>query len=130
MIDELQRDQGLSIEPMCQVLGVSKSGYYAPRHRQPSARKLEDGWLKVVIKAAHARGRGTYDPEKVQEELRDVEKVEVGLNRFQRLRRQMKIRCKQVKKYRATTDSNHPLLVALNLLNEEFVVSGRTGIGG
>jgi len=53
-----------------------------------------------------------------------VEQVEVGLNRIKRLRRQMKIRCKRVKKYKATTDSNHNLPVAPNLLDQDFAVSG------
>jgi putative transposase len=124
MIDELRREQGLSVEPMCQVLGVSKSGYYAWRNRKPSVRKREDERLKVAIRAAHERGRGTCGPEKIQDELLDVEKVEVGLSRIKRLRRQMDLRCKQVKKYKATTDSNHKLPVAPNLLNQDFAVSG------
>jgi putative transposase len=124
MIDALRKEQGLSVDPMCRVLGVSKSGYYAWKNRKPSARKLEDERLMVAIKVAHERGRGTYGPEKIQEELLEVEKVAVGINRIKRLRRQMKIRCKQVKKYKATTDSNHKLPVAPNLLNQDFAVSG------
>ncbi|PLX50276.1 MAG: hypothetical protein C0613_04735 [Desulfobulbaceae bacterium] len=49
--------------------------------------------------------------------------MQVGLNRIKRLRRHMKIRCKQAKKYKATTDSNHKLPVAPNLLNQNFAVS-------
>jgi len=124
MIEELRQEQGFPVGPMCRVLGVSKSGYYVWRVRKPSARKLEDEWLKVAIKAAHKRGRGTYGPEKIQDELAEVEKTEVGINRIKRLRREMKIRCKQVKKYKATTDSNHKLPVAPNLLNQDFSVSG------
>lgn len=124
MIDTLRREQGFSVARMCHVLDVSKSGYYAWKNRKPSARKLEDERIKVAIKAAHERGRQTYGPEKIQDELRDVEQMEVGLSRIKRLRRQMKIRCKQVKKYKATTDSNHKLPVAPNLLNREFAVSG------
>jgi len=109
---------------MCRVLNVSKSGYYAWKNRKPSARTLETERIKVAIKAAHERGRGTYGPEKIQEELRDVEQMEVGLNRIKYLRRQMKVRCKQVKKYKATTDSNHNLPVAPNRLNQKFDVAG------
>ena len=124
MIEELRQEQGFPVVPMCRVLGVSKSGYYVWRNRKPSARKREDERLKVAIKAAHERGRGTYGPEKIQEELVEVEKVEVGINRIKRLRRELKIRCKQVKKYKATTDSNHKLPVAPNLLNQDFAVPG------
>jgi putative transposase len=124
MIDELRHEQSLPVAKMCRVLGVSKSGYYAWRTRKPSARRLEDKRLKVAIKAAHERGRGTYGPEKIQEELAEVEKIQVGINRIKRLRRQLKIRCKQRKKYKATTDSKHNMPVAPNLLDQNFWVSG------
>jgi len=124
MIEDLRQEQGFPVVPMCRVLGVSKSGYYVWRNRKPSARKLEDERLKVAIKAAHERGRGTYGPEKIQDELADVEKMEAGINRIKRLRRELKIRCKQVKKYKATTNSNHNLPVALNLLDQNFEVPG------
>ena len=124
MIEELRQEQGFPVGPMCRALGVSKSGYYVWRNRKPSARKQEDDRLKVSIKAAHERGRGTYGPEKIQDELLEVEQVEVGINRIKRLRRELKIRCKQVKKYKATTDSNHKMPVAPNLLNQDFGVAG------
>jgi putative transposase len=69
MIDALDKEQGLSVDPMCRNLGVTKSGYYAWKNRKPSARKQEDERLKVAIKAAHGRGRGTYGPEKIRDEL-------------------------------------------------------------
>lgn len=124
MIDALRSEMGFPVAPMCRVLDVSKSGYYVWKNRKPSARKLEEERIKVAIKAAHERGRGTYGPDKIRDELRDVEQMEVGLNRIKRLRRQMDLRCKQVKKYKATTDSNHKLPVAPNLLNQDFAVSG------
>jgi transposase InsO family protein len=109
---------------MNRVLGVSKSGYYAWLRRKPSARKVEDERLKVAIKAAHERGRGTYGPEKIQSELAEVERMNAGISRIKRLRRELKIRCRQVRKYKATTDSKHNLPVAPNLLNQKFAVSG------
>ena len=124
MIDALRKEQGFSVGPMCPTLGVSKSGAYVRKNRTPSARKQEDERLKVAIRAAHDRGRGTYGPEKIRDERAEVEPTEVGINRIKRLRRQMKIRCKQVKKYKATTDSNHNLPIAPNLLDQEFAVSG------
>ena len=124
MIDALRSEMGFPVAPMCRALDVSKSGYYAWKNRKPSARKLEEERIKVAIKAAHERGRGTYGPDKIQDELAEVEQMDVGINRIKRLRRQMKIRCKQVKKYKATTDSNHNLPVAPNLLEQKFAVSG------
>lgn len=124
MIEQLQQEKGFPVVPMCRVLGVSKSGYYAWRNSKPSARKVEDERLKVAIKAAHERCRGTYGPEKIQEELAEVENMKAGLNWIKRLRHEMKIRCKQVKKFKATTNSKHNYPVAPNLLNQNFEISG------
>lgn len=124
MIDALRSEMGFPVTTMCRALDVSKSGYYVWKNRKPSTRKLEDERIKIAIKAAHERGRGTYGPDKIQDELAKVEQMDVGINRIKQLRCQMKIRCKQVKKYKATTDSNHNLPVAPNLLDQNFAVSG------
>ena len=124
MIEQLRQGQGFPVSPMCRALDVSKSGYYAWKNRKSSSRWLEDERLKVAIRAAHERGRGTYGPEKIQEELAEVENIKAGINRIKRLRRALKIRCKQVRKFKATTDSKHNLPVAPNLLDQNFTVSG------
>ncbi|EGF1853825.1 IS3 family transposase, partial [Escherichia coli] len=74
---------------MCQVFGVSRSGYYNWVQHEPSDRKQSDERLKLEIKVA-------------------------------RLRKELRLRCKQKRKFRATTNSNHNLPVAPNLLNQTF----------
>ena len=54
---------------MCQVLGVSPSGYYAWRDRPLSARREEDSRLSELIRACHARSRGTYGSPRVHADL-------------------------------------------------------------
>jgi putative transposase len=54
---------------MCQLLGVSVSGYYAWQRRPPSARATADAALGVRIRAIHERSRGTYGAPRVQAEL-------------------------------------------------------------
>jgi transposase InsO family protein len=44
----------------------------------------------------------------------------VGRDRIALLRREMALRCKQKRKFKATTSSNHDLPVAENLLNQSF----------
>ncbi|HCL7410620.1 TPA: IS3 family transposase, partial [Escherichia coli] len=44
----------------------------------------------------------------------------VGRDRLARLRKELRLRCKQKRKFRATTNSNHNLPVAPNLLNQTF----------
>jgi putative transposase len=104
---------------MCRIFKVSKSGYYAWRTRKPSQRTQEEGRLEVEIRAAHKRTRETCGPERLQRDLK-AHGITVGTSRIRRIRKKLGIRCKQVKKFRATTDSNHTLPVAENLLNQQF----------
>ena len=107
------------IAMMCGLLKVSKSGYYKWLNRKPCKRAQEEGRLEVEIKAAHKRTRETYGPERLQHELKD-HGVSVGICRIRRIRKKLGIRCKQRRKYKATTDSKHALPVAENLVNQQF----------
>lgn len=104
---------------MCLILGVSKSGYYQWLNRKPSKHAQEEGRLEVEIKAAHKRTRETFGPERLQHELKE-HGVKVGICRIRRIRTKLGIRCKQKRKFKATTDSKHTLPVAENLLNQQF----------
>jgi transposase InsO family protein len=107
------------IAAMCRILKVSKSGYYKWLHRKPSKRVQEEGRLEVEIKVAHQRTRETCGPERLQHELKE-QGIEVGIYRIRRIRKKLGIRCKQKRKFKATTDSQHALPVADNLLNQQF----------
>ena len=107
------------IATMCGILKVSKSGYYKWVNRRPSKRAQEEGRLEVEIKAAHKRTRETYGSERLHHELKD-QGVSVGICRIRRIRKKLGIRCKQRRKFKATTDSRHALPVAENLLNQQF----------
>ena len=104
---------------MSRVFEVSKSGYYAWRKRAPSQRRQDDTRLAVAIKAAHQRTRESYGPERLQDELA-ADGFHAGVGRIKRLRKQLGIRCKQTRKFKATTNSNHGLPVAENLLKQDF----------
>ena len=104
---------------MGRMLHLSPSGYYAWLGRSPSKRAQEEGRLEAEIKAAHTRTRQTCGPERLQQDLKE-HGVKVGVFRIRRIRKKLGICCKQKKKFKATTDSNHSLPVAENLLNQEF----------
>ena len=55
---------------MARVLGVSKAGYYAWRHRPPSAHARADEALLARIKTVHISSRQTYGAPRVHAELR------------------------------------------------------------
>ena len=47
----------------------------------------------------------------------------MGVCRIRRIRKKLGIRCKQKKKFKATTDSKHTLPVAENLLGQQFTAA-------
>jgi len=108
---------------MSRILQVSKSGYYKWLNRKPSKRVLEEERLEVEIKAAHKRTRETCGPERLQHDLKE-QGVKVGICRIRRIRKKLGLRCKQRRKFRATTDSKHAFPVAENLLNQQFEATG------
>jgi len=114
---ELRLQYPLSL--LCRMFGVSASGYHAWLTRPVSRRAREEGRVEMEIKAAHKRTRETYGPERLQQELR-AQGVEVGICRIRRIRKKLGLRCKQRRKFRATTDSRHNHPVAENLLNQGF----------
>jgi putative transposase len=58
------------VETMARVLGVSKAGYYAWRHRSPSAHARADAALLERIRAVHTASRETYGAPRVHAALR------------------------------------------------------------
>lgn len=103
----------------CRVLEVSRAGFHDWRGRPPSKRDQENERLKVAIRAAHAKTRETYGARRLQPEWAAMGFV-AGRDRSARLRREMGLRCRQRRKFTATTNSAHPLPVAENVLDQVF----------
>jgi transposase InsO family protein len=76
----------------------------------------------VAIKAAYKRTRESYSARRLHPELAADDFV-AGRDRIARLRREMGISCRQKRKFKATTNSNHNLPVAENLLNQNITAS-------
>jgi len=108
-----------SVRCLCRIFRVSSGGYYKWLIASPSRHAKEEARLEVEIRAAHTRTRQTFGPERLQQDL-VAHGVHVGICRIRRIRTRLGIRCKQVKKFKATTDSTHTLPVAANLLEQQF----------
>jgi len=106
---------------MCEQLGVSTSGYYAWKHRGPSQRARQDDVLVAEIKQVHLESRGTYGSPRVLDDLKE-RGFEVGRRRVARLMRENELTGAPPKHFKRTTDSNHDLAIADNVLNREFAV--------
>jgi len=107
------------VKVMSQLFCVSRSGYYNWLGRKPSRHSQEDERLKLAIKVAHKRTRESYGARRLQPELAN-DGIIAGRDRIVRLRRELGLRCRQKRKFKATTNSKHNLPVAENLLNQTF----------
>ena len=119
MMKELRLDYPTPL--LGRMMSVSASGYYAWVDRPLSKRAQEEMRLELEIRAAHKRTRQTYGPVRLQHDLAE-HGVRVGICRIRRIRRKLGIRCKQKRRFKATTDSRHGLPVAENLLGQQFKV--------
>jgi len=117
----IQEHQGRwSVDMMCRVLKVSRSGFYAFVHHIPGRREQRRGELLEKIQQTHADSRHTYGSLRVHQALR-LSGETVGKNTVARIMKQHEIHGKKRKKHvPRTTDSKHGKPVAENVLNREF----------
>ena len=104
---------------MCDVLSVSRSGYYHWTACGPSRRALSNRKLDRRIREIFARHRQCYGVPRITDELHD-EGIECSENRVARRMRALGLRAIQAKKFKVTTDSNHSKPVAPDLLEQDF----------
>jgi transposase InsO family protein len=104
----------------CEVLGVSASGYHEHKLRSAKPRRhIGDDALLVHIRAVHAQIRGEHGCPRVWRELL-AGGIRVGKERVRKLMKLHGIKARGKRKFKATTDSNHKLPVAENLLDRQF----------
>ena len=104
---------------LCETLEVSPAGYYAWRQRPPSVQEQRQDTLLGEIRAIHAEFKARYGSPRMHAEL-EARGQDCSVNTVARLMRDHDIRAKTARKFRCTTDSNHDLPVAANLLDRHF----------
>ena len=104
---------------MCETLGVSRSGFYEWLHSHPSKRMLETQMLCEKIKELFEESEQTYGSRRIRLELKKIGYM-ISCRRVGKLMKLLGLYCKTKKKFRVTTDSNHKLPVAPNLLQRDF----------
>ncbi len=88
---------------MCQLLEVSRSGYYEWLSRPPSAQADADQQVQDKVQRYFAQGRGTYGTRRIKHLLAQ-EGLQVSRRRIGRLLAQAGLRCKTRRKFKAPTD--------------------------
>jgi putative transposase len=111
------------IQKMCKVLDVSRSGFYKWLSAPPSERSRRREELGERIAYHYHDNHGLYGAPKITNCLNE-EGTQVGEKTVGRMMREKGLRSRTMKKFRVTTtDSNHRLPVAPNLLNQQFHTS-------
>jgi putative transposase len=115
-VEKNRRQYG--VPALCEALQVSRSGYYAARHRGPSARLQRQADLTARIRTIHKASRESYGAPRVHVELR-AQDVPCCRNTVARLMRRAEIVPKAIRRFRITTDSRKTQ-ASPNLINRNF----------
>ena len=107
---------------LCKVMQVSRSGYYHWKRRGPSVREQERAQLIPRVRGLHQESKATYGSRRIAQELKALG-FRCGKHKAGTLMKLAGVAAKQRKRFKATTDSNHQLPVAPNLLNRRFSVT-------
>ena len=108
---------------MCKVLQVSRSAYYSWFKREPSPQDEVNKDLEYRIRSVHKISRGTYGSPRIHAQLQE-EGFPISPNRVARIMKKLGIEAKTRRRVKTTTDSNHDLPIAENLLNQSFTAAG------
>lgn len=111
-----------SVKMMCSLLSVSSSGYYDWDDRPLSLRAHENVELAVKIKSIFNDENSRAGAKRIAKRLKK-EGTSVSRHRIARIMRLHGWRAKAARKFKATTNSNHKLPVAPNLLQQNFSAS-------
>lgn len=108
---------------LCDALGVSTSGYYSWLERDTSPREQRREMLAVEVEAVHAEVKARYGSPRIHAEL-VARGHDCCVNTVAGVMREAGISARTRRKFRHTTDSNHTLPVAENVLAREFAPPG------
>ena len=104
---------------MCRVLNVSTSGYYDSIKRQPSAQHIRRKSIAQAAACSYFESRRIYGHRKVHMDL-----VEEGISccreTVRRIMRDIGLYSRIKRKFVVTTNSDHILSIAENVLNRDF----------
>ena len=107
---------------MCKVFEVNISSYY---HwiKSGCVIKKEDKQLNNLIEVIFIKGRKNYGTRRIQDKLKELYGLLVSRKRISDIMKSLGLRVNMKRRYKNTTDSNHSLPIAPNLLNRDFYAS-------
>lgn len=120
-----QHRDSFAIALMCDVLAVSKSGYYASIDRAPSPRAQRRQRIDVAVRQVHAASHGIYGSGKIAKELAESSGLETACrNTVARAMREMGLKSRISKAFTPTTTQADPTRKpAPNTLDRDFTAT-------
>ena len=113
-IDELSKEH--AVRDLCELLGVTRSGYYAWCNGREAARDITNRMLTAQIKQVFEANRGRYGSPRITEELRRKGQ-KCNHKRVERLMREAQLKGRTCRRRKVrTTNSEHDEPIAPNLL--------------
>jgi transposase InsO family protein len=117
-VEQIAIGEGCAVSVICDVLSVSRSGFYAWQFRGLSAREERDQELALLVREIFQRHRRRYGARRIAVELAARGEV-CSVARVAKLLEQQGLRAIQPKSYRPrTTNSRHRLGYSPNLLRD------------
>jgi transposase InsO family protein len=107
---------------MCKVIKVDKSSYY---HwiKAGCVVKKTDIQLNDMIQAIFIQSRNNYRTRPIRDKLIELYGLLVSRKRISMIMKELHLKVKMKRRYKNTTDSNHNLPIAPNILNRDFYAS-------
>ncbi len=112
------------VSRMCRALRVSRSGFYSWATRLPTVRERRQIRLDDLVSQSHAASHRIYGYRKIHRDIVDNDLEDCCAETVRRAMLRLGIRSRRARKFIITTDSDHDMSVAENLLDRDFSASG------
>jgi transposase InsO family protein len=106
---------------MCRLLGVSRSGYYDSLKREPCSQQIRRRAITQAAARSYFENHRIYGYRKVYEDV--IETIPCCEETVRRVMRDIGLYSRLKRKFIVTTNSDHILPVAENLLNRDFTAN-------
>ena len=107
---------------MCKVLKVNRASYYHWVSSGSVVKKV-DAKLNELIESIFTEGKSIYGTRRIQDRLLLNFGLIVSRKRISDIMKDLNLKVKMKRRYKNTTDSNHNLPIAPNILNRDFYAS-------
>jgi transposase InsO family protein len=107
---------------MCKIVKVNRASYYHWIKAGCVVKKV-DIQLNNIIKSIFTQGRNNYGARRIQNRLLLNYGLIISRKRISSIMKDLNLKVKMKKRYKNTTDSNHNLPIAPNILNRDFYAS-------